>query len=314
MVKLKEEKTVQLGKVTPSLNKSLVDYAKLIGTTKIDLLEELIIKELEKRVLTKDFIVPEKHFHFNIKELLANGTVKASTNKPSNNFDNYFTVKKIANNLDSKNKEYRTYCYNDNKDLHKGIFVFYFFSKKGTKPVPIVLDYNMELNELTISLIELEDMKFLIENEDDVETTENIIKDVKKYISFCTDFFNGLRKFNENESIDTLEFIPFEFMINKLDTNFEVIEDFKGRKLFELSKLNTDGLNLDEFIEVFDDSDLLNAYENNDFSFETIHNKLIEQEKTIKGYKQYYDGLKKEIDFIKSKQKEWNEIKAKAEK
>ena len=62
----KEEKTIQLGKVTPSLNEALVDYAKLIGISKIKLLEELISNELEGRILTKGFIVPDKHFFFNI--------------------------------------------------------------------------------------------------------------------------------------------------------------------------------------------------------------------------------------------------------
>ena len=51
MVRIKEEKTKQLGKVTPSLNKKLVDYCKLIRVNKIDLLEELIAKELEGKVL-----------------------------------------------------------------------------------------------------------------------------------------------------------------------------------------------------------------------------------------------------------------------
>ena len=77
MVRPIEEKTVQLGKVTPTLNNALLDYAKLIGITKIELLEELIAKELEGRVLTKGFIVPDKPFYFNLDVLLTEGTVMA---------------------------------------------------------------------------------------------------------------------------------------------------------------------------------------------------------------------------------------------
>ena len=229
MVRLKKGRTAQLGKVEPSLNEKLVDYAKLIGDNKIDLLEELILKELEGKVLTKGFIVPEKLYYFNMKELLEEGTVKASTNKPSTDFENFYTVKMIANNLDSKNKEFKTYCYNDNKDLHKGIFIYYFLNSTEAKYMALVFDYNSLEEELIISRINSKDLRLLIETEEDVKTVEEII-DTVKY---------NLERYNEIASSGKyLDFLdPTEdstFFIEFGTATTKVIEDFTGRKKLDL--------------------------------------------------------------------------------
>ena len=126
MVRLKEERTVQLGKVTPSLNKKLVEYAKLIGVKKIDLLEELISKELSGKVLDNSFIVPKKPFYFNFNELLAKGTVEASTKKPSSDLYNQIIIKQIPNNFDVFEEDLKSYCYDHNSKLHRGIINFSF--------------------------------------------------------------------------------------------------------------------------------------------------------------------------------------------
>ena len=264
MVKLIEEKTVQLGKVTPTLNEALVDYAKLIGTTKIELLEGLIAEELKGKVLTKGFIVPEKPFYFNMNDLFTYGTVKASINKPSTDFNKYYTVKKIANNLDSKNSDFRTYCYNDNKALHKGIFIYYFFSKEA-KPVPLVFDYNIESNELIISLIKLSDIVLLIETEEDVATVEAIIKSVKDNVE------NYVMSSEDPEE----EIVNINFIGSIVD----VIEDFSGRKKIDLLTK----YNVNEF-----DSSLVEDLPNYEYvtsdsiKTEDIFKKLIQQEQELK--------------------------------
>lgn len=124
MVRIKEEKTKQLGKVTPSLNKKLVDYCKLIRVNKIDLLEELIAKELEGKVLDNTFIVPEKPYYFNLNELITKGTVEASTKKPSSELYNQIIIKQIPNNFDVLEEDLKTCCYDKNSKLHRGIINF----------------------------------------------------------------------------------------------------------------------------------------------------------------------------------------------
>ena len=291
-----EEKTVQLGKVTPSLNKSLVDYAKLIGITKIELIESLIAKELEGKVLDKEFIVPDKPFYFNLNELLEEGTVKASTNKPSTDFNKYYTVKKIANNLDSKNADFRTYCYNDNKALHKGIFIYYFFSSEAN-PVPLVFDYNSEAKELVISLIKLSDLSFLIETEEDVTTIKDIVETAKVNI----EHYNS-----EGASNKTIGFMA---------SISEVIEDFKGRKMIDLLvKYNVNEIDNPEKL-----SDLNIASIHRTNPYESILKDNIEKGKEIEEltskYKEPLENIVKkleEIEEVRSSEEEktkiWNDL------
>ena len=272
MVKLIEEKTVQLGKVTPTLNESLVDYAKLIGITKIELLEGLIAEELKGKVLTKGFIVPEKPFYFNMNDLFTYGTVKASTNKPSTDFNKYYTVKKIANNLDSKNSDFRTYCYNDNKALHKGVFIYYFFSKEA-KPVPLVMDYNIESNELIISLIKLSELAYLIESEEDVVTIENVIQSVK----------DNVEKYEKAMQEEELDFInkteESEFFITFMASISDVISDFIGRRKIDLLTK----YNIDEFdSSLAEDVAKYSYVASGSIKTEDIFKKLLQQEKELK--------------------------------
>ena len=312
MVRPIEEKTVQLGKVTPTLNNALLDYAKLIGITKIELLEELIAKELEGRVLTKGFIVPDKPFYFNLDVLLTEGTVKASTNKPSREFNKYYTVKKIANNLDSKNAEFRTYCYNDNKALHKGIFIYYIFSKEA-KPVPLVFDYNIESNELTISCIKLSELALLIESEEDVTTVETILNDVKENVETWTSLADKDLDFIENEED--------KFYITFMASISEVIEGFKGRKEIDLLKFN-----VNEFDKPLAEDVVKFSYVGRSIKTEDIFQKLIQQEQELKKLNNYVNEVKEVADKIKEwwimeeedkeeeKAKIWNDIKQEQKK
>ena len=271
MVKLMEEKTEQLGKVTPSLNEAVKDYAKLIGITKIELLEGLIAKELEGRVLTKGFIVPEKPFYFNMKELLEEGTVEASTNTPSRDFSKYYTVKKISNNLDSKNAEFRTYCYNDNKALHKGVFIYYFFGKEA-KPVPLVFDYNIESNELTISFVKLSELTYLIESEEDVPIIEGVIESVK----------NNVERWEKASQEEELDFInqteESRFFLDIMGATSDVIGDFIGRKKIDLLTK----FNVNEFDSSLAEDVTKYSYVVPDsIKTEDIFKKLIQQEKEL---------------------------------
>ena len=69
-------KTKQLGAVEPEFNEKLVEYSKLIGISKTDLIEELFYKETEDKVLNNEFIAIDVPYFINFVELLNNGTVK----------------------------------------------------------------------------------------------------------------------------------------------------------------------------------------------------------------------------------------------
>lgn len=290
MVRLKEEKTKQLGKVTPSLNDKLNDYCKLIGVKKIDLLEDLINKELEGKVLTKGFIVPEKPYYFNLNLLLKKGTVEASTDKPSTDFNEYFTVKKIANNLDSKNKEFKTYCYNDNEDLHKGLYIYYILYGTGAKPMALVFDYNSSEEDLTISKISLNDLKLLIETEEDIVTVEEIIDNV----NYNVERYNSLLA--SGKFIDTTDGSDDSLFYNNfILESCNVIEDFKGRRQIELL---CKGIN--KFSKI-DEEIIKNSESTNLKSITTtedVYKMAIENEKKYNNLSSEMKALKKEAKAI----------------
>ena len=253
---IKKKKEVQLGhfqrKEDIQLIKKFDNYLKLCNRNKssdkvsrLGFIRNAMEEELEGKILDNNFIVPEKPYYFDMKLLLGGKTVKASNNKPSTDFEKYFTVKQISNNLDSFSIEFKTYCYNDNKDLHKGIYVYYNLYGLEIKPIALVFDYNSFLDELSISMIDLKDMKFLIESEEDVgiveEILDNVNYNVKKYASLMEsdnyiDFTDG--------SEDLLFYLDF------ISENCSVIEDFKGKRQIEL--LSKYGIN--EFIKSIDEN------------------------------------------------------------
>lgn len=55
--------------------------------------------------------------------------VKATAEKPIQDLNNYAVVKKVSNNLDLFDKELKSYCYEHNKNMHRGIFIY---------PVPVL--------------------------------------------------------------------------------------------------------------------------------------------------------------------------------
>ena len=317
-----EKRTQPLGKVKPSLNNQLMDYCKLIGVKKIDLLENLINKELEGKVLTKGFIVPERTFYFNMEKLLEEGTVEAKTNKPSTDFKSYYTVKTIPNNLDSKNEEFKTYCYNDTEYLHKGLYIHYILYGGLAEPMALVFDFTSYENKyegLVISKIDLTDLKLLIETEEDVETVEEIINkvnyDVEKYNSLMA----------SGKFIDTTDNSEDSIFYNTfiLD-NCKVIEDFKGRRQIELlskyginefSKLETEETVDSEAVtldSITTTEDVYKVAIENKKKYDEITSKLNSTQKDIKKILDMFRNVEEEVPIEhiveKVRIKEENEV------
>lgn len=230
-----EEKKIQLGELEATLVNKLDAYSDLTkanpnvtSETRIGIIRRLIKEFLEGKVLTKDFIELEKenYYYFNKKELLENGTVKAVPEEPSSDFENYLTVKKIPNNLDSFNEAAKTYSYGTDSNRHKGLFIYYVMSRT-LKSVPLI--FNLKGNELTISLIKLSDIPLLIKTEEDVETIEGITESVNYYVGRYIDLLAT------SEEVDFIEDAEASIFYNELITLItEVIEDYKGRKAIDL--------------------------------------------------------------------------------
>lgn len=176
----------------PELINKLSSYCSLIGIDRTKYISEVLNKELEGLILTKDFITLEKPFYFNWHELEEKGIVTATTEEPIQDLDKCYLVKKVPNNFDSFNKEFRTYCFKDNVQLHRGIYfypkpVFYrsSYDFKELLVYPLYFNYNAAANSLDISLIKINDLDTYINFKEMAE--EDIFSDLKYYINNLID-------------------------------------------------------------------------------------------------------------------------------
>lgn len=108
--------------ITPDLKRKIKSYCKLSKTSQNKFIESLINNFFENKILSNDFIKLDKPFYFNLNELINNKCVLCSTETPPNEFENYYIIDKIPNNLDKYDKEYKTFCYSDVLS-HKGIII-----------------------------------------------------------------------------------------------------------------------------------------------------------------------------------------------
>lgn len=77
----------------------------------------------EDRILTNDYINLDEKYYFSGKELKEKNTIEADTNPDISDIFDTVMIHRIPNNLDSFNKNLKTYCYRNNPYLHKGIIM-----------------------------------------------------------------------------------------------------------------------------------------------------------------------------------------------
>ena len=176
----------------PELINKLSSYCSLIGIDRTKYISEVLSEKLEGLILTKDFIEIPKPFYFNWPELEEKGIVKATTEEPIQDLDKCYLVKKVPNNFDSFNKEFKTYCFKDNEKLHRGIYfypkpVFYAssFDFRELLVYPLYFNYNIEDNSLDISLIKINELDSYINFKEMAE--EDIFSDIKYYLNNLID-------------------------------------------------------------------------------------------------------------------------------
>ena len=154
----------------PELVNKLNKYCSKTGIKRTELVTELIEKELKGKILTNDFIELEKPFYFNMKELLEKGTVEASTKKPSSDLYNEIIIKAVPNNIDTFEEKLKTYCYDNDSKLHRGIITF--LIKEEVK-IKNVIGYD---------------------EENETEVVRTITKSVAKTVYLLFDYFSAISK------------------------------------------------------------------------------------------------------------------------
>lgn len=165
---MKEDFTTETGigsTYEPELVNKLNRYCNLSGVNRIKFVTDLIEKELSTKVLFNDFIELEEPYYC----MLETDIVFGSKINPVRDFheldlyDEYdedlteyvYLIKRISNNLDVWSNEYNTYCYNNNPDLHKGVYIFIDASinSESVRRIPIIFIYNSSTKKLELESV-----------------------------------------------------------------------------------------------------------------------------------------------------------------
>lgn len=161
-------------KIDNKLNEKLNNYSGLTGSTKTDIVNTLLNDFFKNKIVSNDYITPPNLFYFNMKEL-NNKVTEATEIKPIKELENNYIIKKIPNNLDNFNKKYNSYCYENNKNIHRGIL---FYPNivinndletwqtdiiKDINYLIFIFDYNAIENKLNIGLINFKDLNLYLD-------------------------------------------------------------------------------------------------------------------------------------------------------
>lgn len=150
----------------PELVNKLNRYCSLAGINRIQFVSDLIEKELSNKILDNNFIELEEPYYSILEENYFNFGSKINPVKNFNELDLYdeyeedltryvYLFKKISNNLDVWSNEYNTYCYNNNPNLHKGVYIYINASIKSeyTERIPVIFLYDSSTEELEIEFV-----------------------------------------------------------------------------------------------------------------------------------------------------------------
>lgn len=237
---VKEE--VQLGKLEAELVNKLDSYSKLVGCSRIGIIRTLLTDFLEDIVVEPTFITLDKPFYFNYADLKDNGIVKASTVKPIANLEDVAIVKKVPVNLDKFEPELRTYCYDKQANLHKGLYIYHklywnvYIIDKVIDDF-LIFQYDNKANTLEIGLINDVDLLDLYVD-DNSEDNKALLKGLLEEAEVFTKTIND----NVDPYTDNVE---YSANIDSVFKSFEVIEPYSQKRRF------TGQLNLNKEIESY---------------------------------------------------------------
>ena len=239
-------------KIDNKLNEKLNNYSGLTGLTKTGIVNNLLNDFFKNKIVTNTYIKPPNLFYFNLKELMKDKTIKANDIEPIKELEHNYIIKAIPNNLDTFNKNYNSYCFNNNKNIHRGLL---FWPKiiinndedlwlkefiKDVKYFIFIFDYNNIKNNLNIGLIDLKDLDLYL-NIENKEIIKNYAKEKKlfekvlfkpffdnEYKIQCFSLymandkilcpFSQFKKENDYINMNKKAFKELQFIINEIET------------------------------------------------------------------------------------------------
>lgn len=225
-------------------------YADLTGNTRLNIIRTLLTELLENKLITNDFIELEEPLYFYRSGLISNlyrkkrnrksrlytidptKTAKATDVKPDDlkEYLSTYVIKKVPNNLDVFSKEYGKYCYNNNPNLHKGIYLYneiviLYHNNYDVKTSFLLFEYNEVTNELTIEEAEeLTKLLFKIDLKNNEQ--KELIQDLEKEYLDINEWIN---KDLFEDNILELQYLP----------SLQVIENLFIKEANEKFNLNT---------------------------------------------------------------------------
>ena len=210
-IKIKPELKNKLNNYIQTINKARKEAKpKETNTSQKLIINELLETFFKNKIVSNDYIKLDKPFYFNKNDLIKNKNVSCITNKPNQQFNNYITVSRIPNNLDTFNKKFNSYCFNNTYKYHKGILLYPYTDKTTIKFYYLLFEY-CENDILNIYLLNDYELINIIDLENDKKLYKDFINKKKDLIKqHEKDYYINIINFNEMDNIiklDTKEFI-----------------------------------------------------------------------------------------------------------
>lgn len=170
---VKVTKPTSLGKIDPDIVNKVNLYCSLTGMKRTEFITNLIIKELNDKVLDNSTMLLNELWYFNLNDLLKKKKIEATTETPISDFKNQMVIFRISNNLDKWNNIINSYATDITK--HRGIMPFILPAKiredklEGIKLYFIIFNYlntvhieNLDEKKLELGLIEFDELKYVL--------------------------------------------------------------------------------------------------------------------------------------------------------
>lgn len=247
-------------RVNKELKEQFNEIVKLSNIKNVDLINEILQEYYNKRVFTNDFLYFDKPFYFNIMDLFENKQAKAINTPPETNQFNYYIVNGMPINFNAWNKNYNSYCFNNDINHHKGIILNQFGINGIIFICFLVFEYiNGNLNIKLYTLKEL----YLMINPSNKEIINQLEQEYNELINgynkldmqFITDVIEpGTKKPIEN--ISNMSYNLFKpFYIDVLSNN--LINELKANNQ-ETININGVPIDLNTIERIFKENNKLN--------------------------------------------------------
>lgn len=230
---------VRVGAIEESLIEKTKQYKEITGVNTVELIEKLLTDFFKDSLLTNTFIdLKEPLYFINNPYYYENGIIKATAENPIGyimegvkvSAEDVYIIKQIPNNLDTFNKEFNKYCYENNPDRHKGVYIYHEFKNLTDVPEDLIVentiyifDYNEAENTVLLEEVAIEDLDYRLELENHYKAYEDITEEYENYINWI--YESNLTEDNKQlyENTDSDYYLNYLYVTN----SFEVIDKYE---------------------------------------------------------------------------------------